>query len=118
VVVVHVHGLRDPEGKDDTPSRRRQAERLVGIVSRLEKPGDLTIVCGDMNLLPDSETIAILGARGLVDLVGTTDTRTSRYPRSVRHANYLLVSEPDAVNNFEVLTEPEVSDHCPLVLDL
>jgi endonuclease/exonuclease/phosphatase family metal-dependent hydrolase len=118
VVVLHVHGLRDPEGKGDTPARRRQAERLVGILSRMQAPGDLTIVCGDLNLLPDSETFAILGARGLVDLVGSTDTRTSRYPRSVRHANYLLISDRDAVKNFEVLAEPEVSDHRPLVLDL
>lgn len=76
------------------------------------------MVCGDLNVQPDSETFTVLGAIGLVDLVGTTDTRTSRYPKPGRHANYLLVSDPDAVKRFEVLTEPEVSDHRPLVLDI
>jgi endonuclease/exonuclease/phosphatase family metal-dependent hydrolase len=35
---------------------------------------DLTVVCGDLNLFPDSETFAVLGTIGLVDLVGATDT--------------------------------------------
>lgn len=36
----------------------------------------------------------------------------------VRHASYLLVSDPDAVTNFEIVAEPEVSDHRALVLDV
>ena len=76
------------------------------------------MVCGDLNLLPDSETFAVLGAIGLIDLVGATDTRSWRYTKPIRHANYLMVSDPDAVSRFEVLTEPEVSDHRPLVLDI
>jgi endonuclease/exonuclease/phosphatase family metal-dependent hydrolase len=75
-------------------------------------------VCGDLNLLPGSETFAVLGAIGLVDLVGTADTRTSRYLKPVRHASYLLVSNPAAVRGFEVLAEPEVSDHRALLLDI
>jgi hypothetical protein len=46
------------------------------------------------------------------------DTRTSRYQKPLRHANYRLVSHPDDVKAFEVLAEPEVSDHRPLVLDI
>jgi hypothetical protein len=118
VVVVHLHGLRDPEGKHDTPSRRAQAERLAGLVTRMRQPQELTVLCGDLNLLPGSETFGILGQAGLVDLVGTRDTRTSRYPKPTRHASYLLVSNPGAVAAFEILTAPEVSDHRPLVLDL
>lgn len=78
----------------------------------------MTVVCSDLNLLPDSETFAVLGAIGLVDLVGASDTRTSRYPKPLRHASYLLVSDPDAVAGFEVLAEPEVSDHRALVVDI
>jgi hypothetical protein len=55
---------------------------------------------------------------GLVDLVGTADTRTSRYAKPVRHASYLLVSDPAAVRRFAVVAEPEVSDHRALLLDL
>jgi endonuclease/exonuclease/phosphatase (EEP) superfamily protein YafD len=118
VTVVHLHGLRDPAGKGNTPARRAQAERLVSLVTEVRDPADMPVVCGDFNLLPDSETFAILGSIGLVDLVGTTDTRTSRYPKPLRHADYLLVSEPAAIKYFEVLVAPEVSDHRPLVLDI
>ncbi len=118
VTVVHLHGLRDPAGKGDTPARRAQAERLAELVERARRPGDLTVVGGDLNLLPDSETFAVLGAIGLVDLVGVADTRTSLYPKPLRHASYLLVSDPGAVRAFVAPAEPEVSDHRALVLDL
>jgi endonuclease/exonuclease/phosphatase family metal-dependent hydrolase len=118
VTVVHVHGLRDPRGKQDTPARRAQAERLASLVSGARAPDDLVVVCGDLNLLPDSETFDVLGALGLVELVGSADTRTSLYPKPLRHASYLLVSDPGAVERFEIPAEPEVSDHRPLVLDI
>jgi len=117
VTVVHLHGLRDPRGKHDTPARRAQADRLAGLVARSRQPGDLTVVCGDLNLLPDSDTFDVLGALGLVDLVRDADTRTSRYPKPTRHASYLLVSDPTAVARFTILTAPEVSDHRALVLE-
>jgi endonuclease/exonuclease/phosphatase family metal-dependent hydrolase len=60
----------------------------------------------------------VLREAGLVDLVGPADTRGSRYVKPVRHASYLLVSDPAAVRRFEVLTEPEVSDHRALLLEL
>lgn len=118
VTLGHLHGLRDEAGKDDSPARRAQAERLAALVEEVREPGDLVVVCGDLNLLPGSETFAILGGIGLTDLVGEADTRTSSYPKPVRHASYLLVSDPGAVRSFEVLAAPEVSDHRPLVLDL
>ena len=118
VTVVHVHGLRDAQGKADTPARRGQADRLAGLVDRARAADDLTIVCGDLNVMPDSETFAVLRAIGLVDLVGRADTRTSHYPKAARHASYLLVSDAVAVEHFEVLAEPEVSDHRALVLDI
>ncbi|WP_326550640.1 endonuclease/exonuclease/phosphatase family protein [Micromonospora sp. NBC_01813] len=118
VWVVQVHGLRDPTGKGDTTARRRQAERLAGLVSRVRGPRDLVVVCGDFNLLPGSETFHVLAGVGLTDLVGTADTRTSHYPKPVRHASYLLVSDVAAVERFQVLREPEVSDHRALILDV
>lgn len=118
VTVVHLHGLRDPLGKGDTSARRAQAEWLAELVLTLRAPGDVTIVAGDFNVLPDSETFAVLGTIGLVDLVRDADTRTSRYPKPTRHADYLLVSDPAVVERFEVVATPEVSDHRPLLLDL
>lgn len=76
------------------------------------------MVCGDFNVLPDSETFGVLAELGLVDLVGRTDTRTSRYPEALRHADYLLVSDRAAVRRFDAPALPEVSDHRPLILDV
>lgn len=118
VTVVQLHGLRDPAGKGDTPARRAQAERLADLVTRTRRPGDLVVVCGDLNLLPDSETFDVLAEIGLTDLVGDADTRTSRYRKPVRHASYLLVSDPARVERFEIVADPEVSDHRALLLDL
>lgn len=118
VTVVQLHGLRDPAGKGDTPARRTQAKRLADLVADARGEGDLTVVCGDLNLLPDSETFDVLGGIGLVDLVRESDTRTSRYRKPVRHASYLLVSDPSAVRRFEILAEPEVSDHRALMLEI
>lgn len=118
VWAVQVHGLRDPAGKGDTPARLRQASHLADLVDRIRGPHDLIVVCGDLNLLPESETFTVLAKAGLTDLVGAADTRTSHYPKPVRHASYLLISDVSAVKRFEVLTAPEISDHRALVLDL
>ena len=118
VWVVQMHGLRDAAGKGDTPARLGQAERLAALVRRIRGPRDLVVVCGDFNLLPGSETFGILAGVGLTDLVGTAGTRTSHYPKPVRHASYLLVSDPTAVRRFEILSEPEGSDHRILILDI
>jgi endonuclease/exonuclease/phosphatase family metal-dependent hydrolase len=118
ITIVQLHGLRDPRGKHDTPARRAQAQRLAELITCSREPDDLTVVCGDLNLLPHSETFSVLDEMGLVDLVGESDTRTSRYRKTIRHASYLLVSDPGAVVHFETPAMPEVSDHRPLILDL
>ncbi|MBM2620569.1 endonuclease/exonuclease/phosphatase family protein [Actinoplanes sp. LDG1-06] len=119
ICVVQAHGLRDEAGKTDSPVRREQALKLAELVARIRRPDDLVVLCGDLNLLPGSETFTILAAEaGLTDLVGAADTRTSRYTKPVRHASYLLVSDVGAVKHFEILTAPEVSDHRPLILDI
>ncbi len=116
--VAHFHGVRMASGKADTPARRAQAERVAALVRRVRNADDVVVVAGDMNVLPNSETLEVLTDLGLTDLVGVTDTRTSVYPKPGRHADYLLVSDRRAVTSFVVLTAPEVSDHRPLVLDL
>jgi endonuclease/exonuclease/phosphatase family metal-dependent hydrolase len=121
VCVVHLHGLRELEGKIDTPHRRAQAHALVRTIQRIWSPGERLVVCGDLNLLPDSETFAILGTLGLTDLVtrrGFTDTRTSFYRKDNRFADYLLVTPNVDVRRFEVVESPEVSDHRPLLLEI
>ena len=121
VCVIHTHGLRDLKGKMDTPARLHQARSLVEIVSAIAVPGDRIVLCGDLNVEPDSETFSILAGAGLKDLVtarGYTSTRTSHYRKPGRYADYMLVNDALDVKHFEVVIDPEVSDHCPLLLEL
>ncbi len=121
MAIVQMHGLRDLDGKGDTPARRAQAERLAAIVERLRRTGDATVVCGDFNVLLGSVTFEILGSLGLADLVvggGHDDTRTSYYAKPGRFADYMLVSPEVSVRRFEVVAAPEVSDHRALLLDI
>jgi hypothetical protein len=72
--VVNLHGLRDGAGKGDTPARRAQAWRIAEFVRSLRCEGDVAVVAGDFNLLPDSETFDVLAGAGLTDLVQDIDT--------------------------------------------
>ncbi|MOA57147.1 hypothetical protein D3C78_1812700 [compost metagenome] len=56
----------------------------------------------------------------LIELVttrGFTDTRTSHYAKANRYADYMLVNPAVKVDHFNVVGQPEVSDHCPLLLE-
>ncbi|MCZ7469460.1 endonuclease/exonuclease/phosphatase family protein [Agrobacterium sp. O3.4] len=119
-VIAHMHGLRDPEGKHDSPARLAQAKRLVQLVRNIAEAGDRIIVCGDFSVLPDSETFAVLRELDLTELVttrGFNDTRTSHYTKQNRYADYMLVNPAVKIDRFDVVTQPEVSDHCPLLLE-
>ena len=121
VVIAHMHGLRDLRGKMDTKDRRVQAERLAALAHSVAEPGDPMIVCGDFNVEPESETFDVLREVGLTDLVttrGIAGTRTSHYKKPGRFADYMLVNDRVAVKRFEVVEDPEVSDHRPLILQI
>ncbi|SMO72443.1 endonuclease/exonuclease/phosphatase family protein [Paracoccus laeviglucosivorans] len=117
--ITHMHGLRDPKGKMDTPERTAQARRLLRLSDKLARPGDLRIICGDFNVEPDSETLQILadgGFRELVTTGGFAGTRSSHYQKPGRFADYMLVDQPELITDFRVIYDPEISDHCPLLL--
>ena len=121
ITIAQMHGLRDIEGKGDTPARRHQADALVEIIRQVRQGDERLVVCGDFNVLPGSITFEILGSLGLVDLVtsrGHDDTRTAHYRKHPRFADYMLVTPGIEVINFDPVAEPEVSDHRALLLDL
>lgn len=121
VSITQMHGLRDLKGKMDTPDRLAQAKRLLKISQAISEPEDLRVICGDFNVEPDSETIRLLEADGLVELVkhyGVETTRNSYYKKPGKFADYMLIDQIEQISNFQVLQKPEVSDHCPLVLTL
>ncbi|MEM8665020.1 MAG: endonuclease/exonuclease/phosphatase family protein, partial [Pseudomonadota bacterium] len=88
---------------------------------QLAEPDDLTVICGDFNVEPQSETLTLLKAAGFTELVtghGHAGTRTSHYTKPGKFADYLLINREDVVQAFSVVRSPEVSDHCPLQLQL
>lgn len=121
VSLAQMHGLRDLGGKHDTPARTAQAHRFAKMLRHVAEPDDLRLACGDFNVLPDSETLRILAADGLTELVtshGHPGTRTRHYTKPQPFADYMAISDPSRIAAFHVVRDPDVSDHCPLVLDL
>jgi len=121
LVVAHMHGLRDLDGKGDSPARLAQARRFAAMIAGGAEAGDDVVACGDFNVLPDSATFEVLAGLGLRDLVtgrGHAGTRSSLYAKPGRFADYMLVGDGVPVAGFDVVASPEISDHCPLLLDI
>lgn len=121
ISVLHMHGLRDLSGKHDTPDRTAQAHRLLALNKQLTDTHGLSVICGDFNVNPESETLQILNAAGFHELVAAYNiptTRTSHYKKAARFADYMLINDMQAVKAFDDVRAPEVSDHCPLILRL
>ncbi len=115
--IMNFHGLWNGHGKTDSPDRLTQSKHIVDFVTTLPTPFAL---CGDFNLLPDTESLAILersGMRNLVKEYGITSTRTSYYNKPEKFADYVLVGQGLAVKDFRVLPD-EVSDHCPVSITI
>ena len=120
-VTVHLHGLRELDGKGDSHARDAQTARLIDLIGTVRHEGDRLVVCGDFNVLPESRMLAALRNLGLTELVtqrGFTDTRTSYYRKTPRFADYMLVSDNVDARSFEVVAAPEVSDHRALLLEI
>lgn len=111
-VIINTHFLWNGAGKGDSEDRLQQSKRVKDFLESLNIP---TILCGDFNLRPDTESIKILekNMRNLVTDYNIQSTRTSLYPKTERFADYVLVSPDVAIQNFRVLPD-EVSDHAAL----
>lgn len=121
ICIAHMHGLRDLNGKGDTPERAIQAKRFMALLDSISHEGDFRVLCGDFNVEPNSETLDILGRSGFTELVTTRThrgTRNSYYKKSGKFADYMLINDPSIVSKFEVVFHPEISDHCPLALKI
>jgi endonuclease/exonuclease/phosphatase family metal-dependent hydrolase len=114
--VAHLHGLWNGHGKGDSPDRLLQSDNIVRFLHSVDSP---YIFCGDLNLLPETESLKKLEAAGMRNLIkefGITSTRSSLYTKPVRFADYMFVSDGIEVKDFKVLPD-EVSDHLALYLE-
>lgn len=115
LTIINFHGLWNGQGKGDSPARLTQSHKLRQFMESCPGP---VIVCGDFNLLPDTQSFQIVaeGMRNLVEESGVHSTRSSFYQKPLKFADYILVSPEVEVRSFQVL-ELEVSDHLPLLLE-
>lgn len=114
--ILNLHGLWQKDSKKlDTPERIEQSKRIAGFLATVSSR---KVFCGDFNMVPHGESMALL-EEGMVNLIkehGVTSTRSSHYPKEERFADYILVSKDIKVQGFEVLPD-EVSDHLAVCVD-
>ena len=111
--ICNFHGLSTGKGKDDSEERIKQSQNIINFLKTLE--GEI-ILCGDFNLLPDTESIKMIedfGFKNLIKENNITSTRTSYYTKPLRFADYTFVSKDVEVKSFEIMKE-EVSDHAAM----
>lgn len=117
VTIINFHGLWNGKGKTDTEDRIQQSKNILEFTKNIQNP---FVLCGDFNLLPDTESLRMFENAGLRNLVrehGVTSTRTSFYTKPEKFADYVFISKDIPLKNFKVLSD-EVSDHAPLLIDV
>lgn len=113
--IIQLHAAWQANGKEDTPERLRQSEKIIQFCQTLDHP---FVLCGDFNLLPTTQSIHMLESAGLRNLIrehGVTSTRTSFYTKPSRFADYTFISPGINLSTFQILPE-EVSDHNAMYL--
>jgi endonuclease/exonuclease/phosphatase family metal-dependent hydrolase len=122
--VANYHGLYHKNFADgssnkvDSEARIRQSELLCTGLDQL--PGSL-VLCGDLNLRPDTQSFQLLvnGLRCPLLSQGITSTRSSiHYKKAEKYADYILHSDDLEVAQFDVIPAHEASDHLPIRLIL
>jgi endonuclease/exonuclease/phosphatase family metal-dependent hydrolase len=116
--IFNLHGLWNGAGKTDTEDRLEQSRKTKEFLEKF--PDHKIILCGDFNLLPETESLKILenGLTNLIKEYNITSTRSRFYdkPNFSKFADYALVSKNLEIKNFAVLAD-EVSDHLALMIE-
>lgn len=119
--LAHAHGIYFPGIKLDTPQRLVQSQKIVEFLNQETGP---KIFTGDLNLMPQTESIELIEQAGMKNLIKEfhiTSTRSAlnyaKYPANDRQyfADYMFVSPDIKVVDFQVPTI-SISDHLPLML--
>lgn len=118
ITIINFHGLWNGRGKGDSADRLEQSEKIIAFTEKIQNP---FVLCGDFNLLPDTQSLKKFeeaGMRNLIKEHGVTSTRTSFYTKSEdRYADYAFTSKGIDLKDFRVLPD-EVSDHSPLLIEI
>lgn len=114
--IINVHGIWTIDKLDD----ERTLEQLKIILSSIRE--DIpSIVVGDFNLLPNSDSITTISKK-MINLILKYNVKTTRptfddgLDKGDLVCDYIFVNDKVKVNNFKVLNS-KASDHLPLILD-
>lgn len=118
--VVNVHGAPYPGDKLDTEGRLRQSDAIIHWLG--EHSSSPAIICGDFNLLPETEAVKKFARAGYQDLIADYKIPTTRnelawknWPDTIQlFADYTFVSPELNVTGFSV-PNAEASDHLPMI---
>lgn len=118
--ILNFHGIAYPGSKLDNKDRLLQSQKLLALTKNF---GQNTILGGDFNLLPKTESIRIIERKYINPIkkynIKSTRNENSwkRYPNSKQYfADYVFVSKGIKVKAFEV-PYTEISDHLPMILE-
>lgn len=124
LTIANVHGVWWPGDKRDTPERIEQSHRIIMGLARI--PGS-KVICGDFNLMPDTQSVRMIeraGYRSLIKEWGIQDTRGLINQEKYIHekplqtyADYAFASDGLSVKKFDV-PHVSISDHLPLIVTL
>lgn len=112
VQIFNLHGLIN----DEKMGNERTVKQCQFVIDEALKRNLPTIIVGDFNLCPESESIKLMNKyfRNLSTEFGVKTTRGPEKEPMV--IDYIFVNEAVKVNGFEVI-ETDISDHLPLILD-
>src|SRR3989338_6558668 len=103
-IIGNIHGLWLPTGKLDNPERIKQSEMIIDLYATHKGK---KIICGDFNLRPETESIAIFNKdfKNLIKDFVINSTRSSFYKDAERYkdfiSDYVFVSMDVNVVNYK-----------------
>ncbi len=118
LLIVNIHGLYTGTWKGDTEERIKQFSFMKEFINMF---AGKVIVVWDLNLDPDTKSIAIL-AEWMNNLIVQHEIQTTRsklYDKygKINFADYAFVSLDLIIKNFTV-PYSEASDHLPLIIEI
>jgi len=118
--IENVHGIWQGSIKTDTEAKLEQSDIVLDFCKDITNK---KIICGDFNLMPETEAIAKFEEAGYLNLIkefNICNTRSCLYQKHqkpLRHANYTFVTKDIEVASFQV-PDVAVSDHLPMILEI
>lgn len=122
VHIANVHGITKP-GKLDFPTRLGQSQEII---SAMEPLRGARIVGGDLNVLPQTQSVQMFEDAGYANLIKEYKIKTTRnqvawdkYPGDeLYYSDYVFIKGAEAAS-FEVPPPEEIiSDHQPMIVVL